>query len=216
MQNLDTIIEDIRQAMEEEDAAREKALRESRSLTRISANAIRAIHRKEWEQAREQLAEARQSARNLKELTAEHSNLYYSGYAQDALKEYVEAHLTMAMIKGEDELPTLESLGVEPSTYINGLAEAATELRRYILDIIRSGHDADAERMLKAMDDIYSRLITIDFTDAITGGLRRRTDTVRAVLERTRGDMTTSVRQQKLQEAIRALSQKLDLAETDD
>lgn len=106
-------------------------------------------------------------------------------------------------------LPTKDELSVEGKTWLNGLAEAATELRRRILDIIRHGHSEEAERLLDAMDEVYSVLVTIDFNDSITGGLRRRTDTVRAVLERTRGDVTTSFRQAELTRALEALETKL-------
>jgi translin len=111
----------------------------------------------------------------------------------------------------DDELPTPESLGVENSTYLNGLAEAASELRRQILDIIRKGHSDEAERLLEAMDTIYGILIAFDFHDAITGGLRRRLDSLRGVLERTRGDVTNSLRQQKLQSALAELETRIGL-----
>ena len=135
--------------------------------------------------------------------------LYYAGYTQDAVKEYVEAHLTYAMIR-ERPLPTPKELGAENNTWLNGLAEAATEQRRRILDIIRHGHTDEAERLLDMMDAIYSILVTFDFNDSITGGLRRRTDTVRAVLERTRGDVTTSLRQAQLEAALEALEAKIE------
>jgi len=129
-------------------------------------------------------------------------------YTQDALKEYVEAAVVFALVRGE-LLPTPADLRVEEATYLNGLAEAASELRRYILDILRYTHSSQAEHLLGAMDAIYDMLVTFDFPDAISGGLRHRTDNVRAVLERTRGDMTTSVRQQQLQTAIDSLEARL-------
>ena len=134
--------------------------------------------------------------------------LYFAGYTQDAVKEYVEANLTYELIR-ERPLSTPTQLDAEGSTWLNGLAEAATELRRRILDIIRHGHNDEAERLLGQMDLVYSTLVTFDFNDKITGGLRRRTDTVRAVLERTRGDVTTSMRQAELEEALKALEAKI-------
>ena len=134
----------------------------------------------------------------------DYPNLYYAGYTQDAIKEFVEANLTYALIRNRP-LPTPEELGTEGNTWLNGLAEAATELRRRILDIIRHGHSDEAERLLDVMDQIYSQLVTFDFNDSITGGLRRRTDTVRAVLERTRGDVTNSLRQAQLEAALQVV-----------
>lgn len=205
---LDTIADDIRNQLEEMGAARDKAFQRSRELTKVCARAIRAIHRDEWDAAEGMLLEAGNAAEQLIEGVKEYPNLYFAGYTQDALKEYVEANLVYDLV-GNRDLSTPEALGVESNTWLNGLAEASTELRRRILDIIRHGHTAEAENLLTMMDDVYTILVTFDFNDAITGGLRRRTDTVRAVLERTRGDITTSLRQSELQEALEALEKVL-------
>jgi translin len=207
---LDAIADRIREDFEAKNAARDAAINQSRTLIRYCANAIRAVHRREWDAAQAGLATARQAADEIRAQVVDYPDLYHSGYTQDALKEYVEGYVTYALVRG-DALPSPESLGVESSTYLNGLAEAATELRRQILDIIRQGHSVEAERLLDAMDTIYGVLITFDFPDAITGGLRRRVDTVRGVLERTRGDVTTSLRQNQLREALRQFEQRIGL-----
>lgn len=213
MSNLDEIVESVRADFEARNTAREEALRISRSLVRLSANSIRAIHRREWDNARTQLDETRQVALQLLAATAAYPDLFFSGYTQDALREYVEAFLTFALVRNEPLLSP-QALQVPPATWIGGLAEASTELRRHILDIIRPGHATEAEQLLESMDAVYSHLITLDFPDAITDGLRRRTDAVRGVLERTRGDLTTSLRQQLLQDALETLGQKIVLKET--
>jgi translin len=148
------------------------------------------------------LAEARQIVDAIRADLAPYPDLYHAGYTQDALKEYAEASIVYALVGGEP-LPEPEAIGVEYAAYLNGLGEAAGELRRRCLDIIRHDHSEEAERLLGAMDDIYSLLVTVDYPDAITGGLRRTTDLVRGVTERTRGDVTTSLRQQRLQEALK-------------
>ena len=153
---------------------------------------------------------SKRAADEMRAAVADYPDLYYSGYTQDALKEFVEANATYALVRGE-ALPTPATLDVDAATYLNGMAEAATELRRQILDILRQGHSDEAERLLAAMDAIYGVLITFDFPDAITGGLRRRTDTVRGVLERTRGDVTSSLRQQLLRDALARLEGRIGL-----
>jgi translin len=190
MDELNTIAEAIRTAFVAKNAARDAAISRSRELTRHCAEAVRAIHRREWDNAERKLASASAAADELREVVAIYPDLYHSGYTQDALKEVVEAFATHAIIRGQP-LPTPETLNAEHSTYLNGLAEAATELRRFILDILRR-HDADsdeAERLLAWMDAVYDQLVTFDFPDAITGNLRRQTDVVRGVLERTRGNV---------------------------
>jgi translin len=208
MDQLSEIIDGIREALTIENQARDQALQRSRSLIRLCAHAIRATHREEWDVAADKIDQARGEATAFIEDLGAFPDLYHAGYTQDALKEYVEAVLTYAIIRREP-MASPESLHVEPSTYLGGLAEAATELRRRILDLLRHRHDEEAERLLAAMDAIYDELITIDFPDAITQGLRRRADILRGVLERTRGDLTNSLRQQELQDALRDLERHL-------
>ncbi len=209
MDQLELLAEEIRQEFERVNAARDQAYQRSRELISLCARSIRAMHRSEWDTADRLLAELRQAKETFVADVRDFPDLYFAGYTQDAIKEYVEAHLTYAIMR-ERPLPTPLDLGAESNTWLNGLAEAATELRRRILDIIRHGHSDEAERLLDVMDAIYSILVTFDFNDSITGGLRRRTDTVRAVLERTRGDVTTSLRQAKLEEALEALEAKFN------
>lgn len=203
MQNLDTIAERIRATFAAKNAARDAAVERSRTLIRHCSLAIRAAHRDERGEARDQIAAARQIVASIRADLAGYPDLYQAGYTQDALKEFAEANIVYALL-GNAPLPAPEALGVEYAAYLNGLGEAAGELRRRCLDIMRHGHSEEAERLLEAMDDIYLVLVTMDFPDAITGGLRRTTDMVRGVTERTRGDLTISLRQQKLTEALQA------------
>ena len=183
-------------------AVRDRALGEGRQLVRLAANSVRATHRGELDEAERLLGEARQ---RLTQLTADvrpFPNLYWAGYVQDAMKEVAEAALTLAAVAGRP-LPGPDDLGIEDAAYLNALAEAASELRRDVLDLLRTGHLARAEELLGTMDDIYGALVTVDFPDAITGGLRRSTDALRAVLERTRGDLTVAAVQGRVEHALR-------------
>lgn len=202
MDNLDHIADRIRANFAAKNSARDTALERSRTLIRHCANAIRASHRNERDTAREHIAAAKEIADAIRADLAPYPDLYHAGYTQDALKEFAEANIVYALV-GSEPLPEPEAIGVEYAAYLNGLGEAAGELRRRCLDIIRHDHTEEAERLLEAMDDIYSLLVTMDYPDAITGGLRRTTDLVRGVTERTRGDITTSLRQYRLQEALK-------------
>lgn len=209
MEQLDFIAEAIHQDFEARMAARERALAQTRTLTRHCATAIRAVHRGEHPQARKNLADAQQLALTLRQDLTSFPDLYYAGYTQDALKEFAEASIVYALSVTET-LPSPQDLGLENATYLNGLAEAVGELRRRCLDILRHGYSQDAERILDDMDDIYAVLITMDYPDAITGGLRRQTDLVRSLTERTRGDLTISIRQQHLEQTIKELEARLE------
>ena len=209
MNAIETVVAAAVAQIEASHTAREQALTLARALTRQCANAIRAVHRREFAEAAALLAEAGASARALRESLADHPDLLYAGYSQDALKEYAEAALVYAFLHG-DPPPDAASLGVDAAAYLNGLAEAASELRRAILDSMRAGATAHGVALLEIMDYIYSLLITIDYPEAVTGGLRRTTDALRAVLERTRGDVTAAIRQDHLIATLEAFEQRLD------
>jgi translin len=182
-------------------AAREVALASSRQAVRSSANSIRATHRGETGEAERLMDEARAALDRGTEATAEQHGVRYGGYLQDAEKEYAEARLTAALLAGDD-LPGPDELRVGLAPYLNGMAEAAGEARRAILDRLRRGEVQEGERLLEAMEEIYYLLASMDYPDAITGNLRRSTDVTRSLLEKTRGDLTMSLVQGDLRDAL--------------
>ena len=206
---LEEIAEKIHHSFEVCTSERDRALTQARTLTRHCANAIRAIHRDENTLALEHLEEARQLVQSLRENLKDQPELFYAGYTQDALKEYAEAALVYALINN-GEYPAPDDLKLESATYLQGLAEAVGELRRRCLDMLLKNKPAEAERLMDKMDDIYDVLVTMDYPDAITGGLRRLTDIARGIIERTRGDLTLSLRQSRLENSLRELESHLD------
>ena len=213
MEKLEKIAEQIRQVFDAQTAIRDKALGQARALTRACALSIRAVHRDETEVMQSHLDEARQLAEALRSDLAGYPAFYFAGYTQDALKDFAEASVTCALIRHE-ALPTPEELNLPPNTYLNGLAESVGEMRRRCLDMLRQDNSAEAERLLGHMDDIFAILVTMDYPDAITNGLRRQTDIIRAILERTRGDVTFSLRGEKLERSLSRLSGQITGAES--
>ncbi|MBE0670698.1 MAG: haloacid dehalogenase [Anaerolineales bacterium] len=209
MHKLEKISEQIRKNFDARTAARDNALAQARQLTRACSLAIRAVHRDETDTMDTHLQEARKLANTLRDSLASYPDLFYAGYTQDALKEFVEANVTCALIRNEP-LQTPEDLVVEPATYLNGLAEVVGELRRRTMDILRHGYSPEVERLLGYMDEIYSIMVTMDYPDAITNGLRRQTDLARGIIEKTRGDITFSLRGEHLEQAIGKLIVQLN------
>ncbi len=187
--------------------ARDAAVTGGRQIVRLAANAVRALHR--GDDATTLLADARALLDSIREQSAPYPSVYWAGYVQDAMKEYAEAEITAAMLSGSS-VPDAVTLGVEDAAWLNGLAEAASELRRDTLDALRQDNTARAEQLLALMDAVYAVLVTVDYPDAVTGGLRRTTDQFRGVLERTRGDVTMSVRQSRLEHALREAENRVD------
>jgi translin len=199
---LDSIAEQIRKDFTTKDETREKVLPLCREVIRHSSTAIRAVHRQEFEAANGLLKSARKLLSEAEQAVASYSQLRYTGFFHDAQKEFAEASITLALIT-EKKAPAPDELDVNFTAYLNGLGEACGELRRYLLDSIRRDDLSRVEELLTAMDDIYNILVTMDFPDAITGGLRRTTDMVRGILERTRSDLTLVMQQSKLEKKLK-------------
>ena len=183
--------------------ARERGLRISRQVIRLSANAIRAVHRSEFDNARELIAQARIDLKGCVSILESNPEIYHAGYMADARKEFSEANITLALLSGEP-LPQPNEIGVDTTAYLKGLGDAAGELRRHILDSLRWDRWERCEEVMEVLDDIYSLLVTVDFPEGVTMGLRRTTDMVRGTLERTRGDFTLALRQRSLEEKLAA------------
>jgi translin len=205
MNNLDAMAEKIRKVLSEKDEAREKMLPLCRESIRFSSTAIRSVHRHEFaesakliESAKSVLAEAEKAVKDCLELNN-------TGAVKDAQKEMAEASITLALVTGK-EIPSPEQLGVDVAAFLNGMGEAIGEIRRYLLDGMRKGDLNRGEELLGIMDDVYSMLVTMDFPDALTGGLRRTTDMVRGVLEKTRSDLTLAITQKTLEKRLESLS----------
>src|SRR5436309_7090843 len=198
---LNEVSEQIRKRLDAKSQAREKGLRSSRQAIRECANSIRATHRAEWDLAQELMGAARRSLDDAQAAMEPFPDIYYAGFLQDAEKEYAEARSTFALIT-DGELSTPEELRIGDAPYLNGLAEAIGELRRHILDIMRRGNLERGEQLLGAMDDIYYVLVSMDYPDAMTGGLRRTTDVARSIMERTRGDLSLTLVQRGLTDTI--------------
>jgi translin len=204
--NLDDIAEQLRRELIARDVAREKLLPLCRDVIRHSSNAIRAVHRQEFQHASELLINARNLLKEAEGI-GEYSETGGAGAVKDAQKEYAEASITLALVRGKP-LPKHKALGVDAAAYLNGLGEAVGEIRRYLLDAMRQGDLSRGEELLTAMDDIYSVLVTMDFPDTITGGLRRTTDMVRGVLEKTRSDLTLAIRQKELESQLAGFQER--------
>jgi translin len=200
--DLDGVSNDLRRRFDERVLARERALPASRRAIRSCANAIRAIHRGEFELAHRLMEEARAAIDEGLAAVAEHPDIRFAGYLQDAQKEYAEARLTEVVVNGGKDVPTPEELGVEDAPYLNGMAEAIGEARRHVLDLLREGRVDESDAMLVSMEDLYAVLVTIDYPDAITGNLRRSTDVSRSLLEKTRGDLAVARVSQDLHDAL--------------
>ena len=200
--NLDDLAEGFRCRFDATMQAREAALPASRRAIRACANSIRAIHRGEWELAERLMADAQAAIAEGLAAVRDHPEIRYAGYLQDAQKEFAEAKITQAVIRGADRLPSAEELGVEDAPYLNGMGEAIGEARRHILDLLRHGEVDRGETILTAMDDMYYVLVSMDYPDAITGNLRRTTDVARSLIEKTRGDLSAAIVQRNLRDAL--------------
>ena len=195
---LSAIGASVIEELAERNRDREQALSVSREVIRFSANAIRAVHRGAFEDARELISKGAVRLSDADHIATSSPSIFNAGFMNDARKEFTEANVTLAVISGSD-IPSIDDLKVDAAAYINGMAEVIGELRRYILDALRRDEVDGCQEFMDIMDEMYSVLVTIDFPEGVTSGLRHSTDAMRGVLERTRGDLTMALRQRSLE-----------------
>ena len=205
---LPEIADSVRAYLDAKHQAREHALPLTREVVRLSANAIRNVHRANFDVADELLAKAKANLEQTEASLRDHRDIFYAGFVHDAQKEFAEAHTTLALIAGRP-LPTPEALGVMGAAYLNGIGETVGELRRHLLDALRSGDIQHCEEVLAAMGEIYGVLVTMDYPEAVTAGLRRTADAMRGILERTRGDFTMAATQHRLEAKLEDFQKRL-------
>ena len=209
---LDAVVAEVCERFERADKARDLALSFQRKIIKHCSLSIRALHRREFEEADTLMSVAREFLTKAEEAVKEYPEIYYAGFLQDAQKEYAEARLTQSLIT-ETTFPSPAQVGVDYAPYLNGLGEAVGEMRRYTLDRIRAGDLEESERILETMDEIYCALIGVDYPDAITRGLRRSTDLARACLERTRGDLTNHFDRKRVERALKYIESRNPISE---
>jgi translin len=208
MTSLEGQIEAIRAHLVAKNGARERALGLARETIRSAANAIRALHRHDFATAEQLSGQAGEALAAATGALVDHPDILHAGFVHDAAKEYAESRITLALVR-DRPLPGPAELCVDGVAYLHGLAESVGELRRHLLDYLRRGDVDRCEPLLERMDEIYSHLVTIDFPDAMTGGLRRSTDSVRGILEKTRGDLTVAIRQRDLESRLAEFEARL-------
>lgn len=197
------LADEVRSILDPRFEAREKAITESRRVIRSAANAIRALHRSDWDEASRLIAESGDRLATINTAIAETPELQSHGVVVDAAKEFAEARITQAVFTG-DTIPSFAELGLDPVPYLHGLGEAVGEMRRRMLDMLRAENLDEAEQLLDQMDDIVDLLAEVDYPDGMTNGLRRTTDVSRSLVERSRSDLTATVVQERLRRDLRS------------
>jgi translin len=206
---IEALSESANALLAAKNVAREAGLTRSREAIRLSANAIRAVHRGEFDTADTLSSRAGELLAEARAALSAHPDILHAGFVHDAEKEYAEARVTLTIISGRGPLPKPEELHIQLTAYLNGIGEVVGELRRHLLDLLRAGDIERCESCLTVMDEIYGILVTFDYPDAMTAGLRRTTDNVRGILERTRGDLSLAARQRDLEKTLQAFQSQL-------
>jgi translin len=208
LDRIDEFADEAREHLESIHGDREKAYTTSREVVQAASATIKAVHREEYDAAREQVQRTRELHDRMLAAVDASPVIGYSGFVGDAAREYAEAALVLALI-ADNELPGPEEIGVDHADWLNGLGDTVGELRRHVLDLIRQDDVEDAEKYLRMMDEIHQTLMSFDYPQAVTKGLRTRTDQARGAVERTRGDLTNALRQSRLEKRMRQLEEAL-------
>lgn len=198
---FDSLSKSMLEGFDSKDRAREEAYRLSRKVVRLCSSSIRSVHRNDLALAEKILSEAATDLERIRVVLKDHQDVRYAGFVDGAEQEYAEARCVYS-ITTRRQILTPDEVGVDRVNYLAGLGDVTGELRRYILDLIRAGRAGEGEYFLGVIEEIYYLLMLFDYPDAITRGLRRKSDLARSMLERTRGDLTNALELAKMQKAL--------------
>jgi translin len=205
---IDEFADEAREQLESIHRDRESAYTTSREIVQAASATIKAVHRGEFDEAGGQVARTRELYERMMAAVHASPEIGYSGFVGDAAREYAEAAQVLALI-ADDDLPGPADIGVDSADWLNGLGDTVGELRRHVLDLIRRDEVDEAEKYLEMMDEIYQTIMSFDYPESVTKGLRRRSDQARGAVERTRGDLTNALRQSRLEKRMRQLEEAL-------
>ncbi len=212
LSRIDEYADAAREQIEQIHLHREAAYTTSRKVVQSASATIKQVHRGEWDEAEVALAQTRELYDQMMAAVEASPEVGLGGFVADAGREYVEAALVTALIR-DGELPGPEDIGVESTQWLNGIGDTVGELRRHVLDLIRGSRVDEAEIFLAAMDEMYQTIMSFDYPNSVTNGLRGRSDAARVLVDRTRGDLTNALRQARLEQRMVELAEKLKLEE---
>ncbi len=194
--NLEEIGKEIEEVLDEKDSVREIAIKSSREIIRIASRVITKLHRRENEI--EEIRRIKEEVWHLRSLLLnEYPDLFYSGFVQNALQEYVEALLLEAIINKKD-IPSPKELYVNPSAYLMGCGDVVGELRREVLESLRVGNFNQAESYLQLMEEFYEMLMRFNYPSGLVP-IKQKQDVARALVEKTRGEITIAAMNRNLE-----------------
>ena len=197
MEVLENNFNKIRSELEKANTIREEILKLSRQSIRKSSIAIKNLHRGELEHADKLITENQHLLDEINKLSSDMKPIRF-GMLLTSNQEYVESVFLQKFLE-KKPFPNFEDLRVPYLAYLHGLTDFVGELRRVILDTLRQDKDIEiAISALDLMDDLYSLLLSIDYPDSLTFNLRKKTDFVRNITEKTRGDVTLAINRLQL------------------
>ncbi len=205
IESLREVVEGIDDKLDDKDTVRELVMKSSRAIRRISKNVIQEIHR--GENCKGKLQEALEEVTKIKSIVDDHPELYHAGFLRNGFQELAEAHILLAISKGE-EPKSPEELEITPSSYVLGLADVVGELRRMVLDELSEGNVEKAREIHEKMEEIKNMIMEFDYPNAVLP-IRNKQDMARNLVEKTRGDITNSMENERLREKMEELKQEL-------
>ncbi len=199
--NFDEIFADIDQNLGTIDTLREDVLQKTRSIVRMAAETIKAVHREEWDVAEKNITEMKSLLKGVREQVSKHETLLRRNYTEISEQEYAEAAILFSILH-KGQLASPKDLEIPDLAWLLGLADVAGELRRHCLDAIRKGDMKTAEDALGLMEEIYRKLFSLDYPKGMTGSLREKTDTIRKLLQATRGEVSMATHMSRLNQNL--------------
>ena len=197
LSNVQTDVEEINKKFKDIEERRNAIIKGTRDATILCSKAIVSMHSHKKNESIEYIEKSKKLLKQFKELGKDD----LQKYLYIAEQEFVEAYCLFSI--GENfVIPGKRSLDVSDISYVMGLLDCIGEIKRMIIDKIRSEGTSNVNALFELMDKIYGTIYPLAVYDNLMPGLRKKLDVSRILIENVRAIITEEKRRSIMIEKI--------------
>ena len=208
LSNVQTDVEEINKKFKDIEERRNAIIKGTRDATILCSKAIVSMHSHKKNESSEYIEKAKKLLRQFKELGKDD----LQKYLYIAEQEFVEAYCLFSIAENSI-IPSKRSLEVSDTSYVMGLLDCIGEIKRMIIDKIRSEGTSNVNALFELMDKIYGTIYPLAVYDNLMPGLRKKLDVSRILIENVRAIITEEKRRTIMIEKIDEFEKKIMTSE---
>ena len=204
LSNVQTDVEEINKKFKDIEERRNALIKGTRDATILCSKAIVSLHSHKKNESVEYIEKSKKLLKQFKELGKDD----LQKYLYIAEQEFVEAYCLYSIAENS-AIPGKRSLEVSDISYVMGLLDCIGEIKRMIIDKIRTEGTSNVTALFELMDKIYGIIYPLAVYDNLMPGLRKKLDVSRILIENVRAIITEEKRRTIMIEKIEEFEKKI-------